>query len=120
MAKRIILTAEGTINEFLNFVEEENNASDDDLEDLVGEDEDMEVKHDNNIEIGNDKSLENSDLEERQHEAGGSGKIKFRRKMLTYQKKVHNINLSLCEENYSPLEIVDQLKIIKSSLGVSE
>ena len=33
----------------MNFVEEENNASDDDLEDLVGEDEDMEVKHDNNI-----------------------------------------------------------------------
>ena len=71
----------------MNFVEEENNASDDDLKDLVGEDEDMEVKHDNNIEIGNNKSSENSDLEERQHEAEGSGKIKFRRKMLTYQKK---------------------------------
>lgn len=41
--------------------------------------------------------------------------------MLTYQKKkVHNINLSLCEENYSPLEIVDQLKIIKSKTNTTE
>ena len=50
MAKRRISIAAETINDILNFVEEENNDNDDDLEDLVGEDVDMEVEYDDNIE----------------------------------------------------------------------
>lgn len=46
---------------YLEFVKEENNDSDDDLKDLIGEDVDMEVAYDYNMETG--------DLEETQREA---------------------------------------------------
>lgn len=52
------MIAEETINDILNFVEEENNDSDSDLEDLVGEHRHMEVEFDDNIERRNNKSLE--------------------------------------------------------------
>lgn len=52
------MIAEETINDILNFVEEENNDSDSDLEDLVGEHEHMEVESDDNIERRNNESLE--------------------------------------------------------------
>ena len=45
----------------MEFVKEENNDSDDDLKDLIGEDVDMEVAYDYNMETG--------DLEETQREA---------------------------------------------------
>ena len=52
------MIAEETINDILNFVEEENNDSDSDLEDLVGEHRHMEVEFDDNIERRNNESLE--------------------------------------------------------------
>lgn len=52
------MIAEETINDILNFVEEENNDSDSDLEDLVGEHVHMEVEFDDNIERRNNESLE--------------------------------------------------------------
>ena len=52
------MIAEETINDILNFVEEENNDSDSDLEDLVGEPRHMEVEFDDNIERRNNESLE--------------------------------------------------------------
>lgn len=46
ITKRRILTAEEAINYILNFAEEENNDSYEDLKDLVWEDIDMEVERD--------------------------------------------------------------------------
>ena len=52
------MIAEETINDILNFVEEEKNDSASDLEDLVGEHRHMEVEFDDNIERRNNESLE--------------------------------------------------------------
>ena len=63
--------------------------------------------------------VQKSDLEETQDKGEEPARRKHRRKMLRCQRNVHDVNSSLCEENYTPLEAVDKLKIIKSEIKSS-
>ena len=96
----------------MNFVEEENNESSDDMEDFVGEDADVEVERDDNIETGNIECSDNCYLEEIW--SWGPSNKKTSKKNVDISEKIHDKNSLLCEENCNPLEAVDTMKVIKS------
>ena len=88
---------------YLEFVKEENNDSDDDLKDLVGEDVDMEVAYDYNMDRWFRRNTTWS----------WEPSKKLQRTRLMSERKIHDINSSLCEQNYTLIEVVNKLKIIK-------
>ena len=95
----------------MRFVEDENDEFDEndtnsnnDLEELLGD------KQGEEREISSAGESEN---EEPNTEPEGPTRRKHRRKTLTYQRKVHDIDSSLDESNYKLLDPVEELKTIK-------
>ena len=96
---------------------------DDDLVDLYGDDDDYEV--DISIEVDNEDSDDGEEQESEEEveepvQVEDPTRSKHCKKILVYQRKVHDIDSSLCEDNYTILELITKLKFIKNEVKVDK
>lgn len=105
MAKRVRVSAEQAVSEISRFVDEQQEDSDnDDLDDLVGDIEEKDAEQ-----SCGENSPDNSKIDDLPPEAEGPTRRKHRRKMLTYQRKVHDIESAFDEQNYNMVEPVEDI-----------
>ena len=109
-AKRRI-SADDAVKDILDFVDQESGDEDSDLDELYGVDDESEINDVDPNESSDsdlDEDLEAAELRNNNPFA----RREHRRKQLTYTRRVHSIDTSLCEDNFEPVELPVERKTI--------
>ena len=113
MSKRKLLSGEKAVEDILKFVYDESGDEESDLEELFGDDSEVDMQIDNGSETHN-----STDDEEILHEA--VTRRTHRKKQLTYSRKVHSIDSALTETNYDIVELSETKCQITGKLPTDE
>ena len=114
--KRKRISAEDAVQNILKFIEEESGDEDSELEDLYGDDIDMEVDSQADEVEETIETDEEAEREEIRANHNPFARRQHRRKQLTYSRLVNNIDATLCEDKYESYEIPSEKKIITGLL----
>ena len=102
------ISGEEAIQNILQFVEEESGDEESDLDELYGDE--NEINSDTNIPCESSDSEKENDDPNANENANLIARCKHRRKQLTYTRLVNSIDSSLSEENFDPIELPTQEK----------
>ena len=108
--KRKRISAEDAVQNILKFIEEESGDEDSELEDLYGDDIDMEVDSQADEVKETIETDEEAEREEIRANHNPFARRQHRRKQLTYSRLVNNIDATLCEDKYESYEIPSEKK----------
>ena len=114
--KRKRISEEDAVQNILKFIEEESGDEDSELEDLYGDDIDMEVDSQADEVEETIETDEEAEREEIRANHNPFARRQHRRKQLTYSRLVNNIDATLCEDKYESYEIPSEKKIITGLL----
>ena len=104
------ISGEEAIQNILQFVEEESGDEESDLDELYGDE--NEINSDTNISCESSDSEKENDDPNANENANRIARRKHRRKQLTYTRLVNSIDSSLSEENFDPTESPTEEKTI--------
>ena len=104
------ISGEETIQNILQFLEEESGDEESDLDELYGDE--NEINSDTNISCESSDSEKENDDPNANENANLIARRKHRRKQLTYTRLVNSIDSSLSEEHFDPIELPQEKTII--------